>query len=917
MKRVLSVVSLFLLALFLIACEKTDEQPTDKNQVALDSAYSKMGAIISDPSNITVNFVVPTTLAGGVKAEWSSKEEGVISFVANPDGTMTATVNRPNMGEGDAKVEISAKLTIKAELSDATLEKVWSIVLTVKENTVEVIEINTIADVLAIRDEAYDGGTYSVTIPNVTVFAKGDVFFGYDGTGIVQLYQSQTTYEIGKVYTITGALEWYFGIWEIVKSTGVEQTGATPQYPTKQEIESVEDVINEFTEAGHHDYPTVASGNFEPVYATITGKVYMIPNDSSNYNTYIIDKDAETLVLGTSTQPANGLLVYYNTSDLAYLRSFAGFEVTMDVIIYTYRSNNLAFAIYYVGGPTGITANLNNEQKVDLAKSATKLPVEVYKANTTLTLPTTVEGVNVAWSFANQDAASNALVNLTTGAVTLPEGARQEVKLKATYTLGDAAGTKEFSILVGEIPLSTAAEVKAATSNTYKFRVQGTVLGYNGNRQISIVDASGAVTVYETAANAELINALNGKVVEFIGSRTVFNDLVQLTNVEFKEVADATPIVPTAADLLTYAKWDAKTLMPLQSGVVSVANLKVTEIVANTFGNVELVLVDVVTERTIKFFWDSRQPLAKEVSDFLLAVKVGDWLSFNSALLTWRNSTPQLAVTKVGQVVAGTEVVLTEAQKLNLDKLSLVVPSDIRTDLPSTFKYGSTVVWTASEAGIIAADGKFTAPATSKEVTLTAVLTNGEETVTLTFTVVARSADDKESLLFTFTFGDVAKTGYSAGTIKYNEGEQEISIEKNRAQINANASNDPWKTSGQFLVFAPIGSAKESYAILDLTADAFKDMTKIEFSFAAWNQNNVAQTKALEDSYLGIEKLVDGEWVKVGANVFSQLTKDELVTVSFDVQGGGKYRIVYNAPSATKTGNTDYAIGVDNVKILG
>ncbi|MGN3924870.1 hypothetical protein ABOA88_23965, partial [Pseudomonas sp. PKS] len=96
----------------------------------------------------------------------------------------------------------------------------------------------------------------------------------------------------------TGALEWYFGIWELIKNTGVEKTSATPQYPTKEVIESVDAKISALTTAGEHNYPAVADGNFEPIYATIKGKVFMIECDSCNYNTYIIDSTKNSLVLG-------------------------------------------------------------------------------------------------------------------------------------------------------------------------------------------------------------------------------------------------------------------------------------------------------------------------------------------------------------------------------------------------------------------------------------------------------------------------------------------------------------------------------------------------------------------------------------------------------------------------------------------
>ena len=218
MKKIFSLFALLFVGFVLVACNPTVKE--DGALTKLETAKSGMDILIEDPSNILANFVVPAKLAGNIAAEWASDNPGVISFGAAQEGEITATVIRPAKGQGDAAVKITATLKLKSELSDEILQVKWEKNLTVKENTVEEIEINTIADILAIRDVAYDGGTYSVDIPNVTIFAKGDVFFGYDGTGIIQLFQSQTTFEVDKVYDVTGALEWYFGIWELVKSTG-------------------------------------------------------------------------------------------------------------------------------------------------------------------------------------------------------------------------------------------------------------------------------------------------------------------------------------------------------------------------------------------------------------------------------------------------------------------------------------------------------------------------------------------------------------------------------------------------------------------------------------------------------------------------------------------------------------------------
>lgn len=916
MKKILSFIAILLVGLVLVACEPTVKE--DGAQAKLDTAHAGMDILISDPSNITANFVVPSMLAGGIEAVWTSDNPGVISFGAAVNNEVTATVNRPAKGQGDATVKITATLKLKSELSDEILEKKWEKTLTVKENTVEEIEINTIADILAIRDETYDGGEYTVTIPNVTIFAKGDVFFGYDGTGIIQLFNSQTTFEVGKVYDVTGALEWYFGIWELVKSTGVEKASATPQYPTKEIVNSVDSKISELTTAGEHNYPVVADGNFEPIYATVKGNIFMIEGDSSNYNTYIIDAAKDALVLGEQGTPASGFMFYYGTSDLPYVRSFAGFEVEMDVVIYTYRSNNLAFAVYYVGGEEGITANLNEEQKVDVAKNALKLPVEVYKADQTLTLANKSDEVNIAWSFKDSEDANNAFINLADGKVTLPTSGQKDVKLVATLTLGDVSTTKEFTIRVGEVAPSTIAEVLAATNNTYKFMITGTVLGYNGHGQISVADETGAITVYpsEDAANLAL---LVGKQVRIIGSRTVYRGLIQLGSPEVTNLElDGT--MPVATDLRTIDLWDAESLLPFQSNLVSVSNLKVKEVIANEYGNVELILEDEVTLKTIRFYWDSRQPLVGS-SDFIKGLKVGDYVSFTNALLTWRSNNGAIGIHAAAQVAVGESPVLTDEEELALDKQLLELPANVTESLvlPVTLTNGTTVVWTSSVPATIANDGTFVQPASDTPVTLTAALTNGEETDTKVFEVVAKGPIAASTLKYTIDFGtfNTNGTGYGAGDLTFENGDaKSYTFNKDRVQIN-NSTFEPHVTAGNFLVMSIRDNAHTAFIEFDFTAET--GLSKLSMDVSVWNQNNIDPVKNVANGHFALQIKVGDNWVDVEndtevTNLLPLITVNVYTTITFNLEGPGLYRLVYSG-EATASSNTVTALTVDNIKV--
>src|SRR5690606_6842028 len=217
MKKVLTGLLVMLFAFVLIACEQPTEEPpvTDGAIAKLASAKASLATLIEDKSNVTGNFEVPTKLANNVTATWVSSETGVVSF-GQPNastGFAVATVNRPNKGDGDATATITATLSLKSEISDEMLTDTWSETLTIKEKEVADVSIESVADILALEDAAYDG-TYQVVLEDMTIFAKSaNEAWAYDGTGIIQIYQGAAPQlEVGKVYTISGTIDWYFGI---------------------------------------------------------------------------------------------------------------------------------------------------------------------------------------------------------------------------------------------------------------------------------------------------------------------------------------------------------------------------------------------------------------------------------------------------------------------------------------------------------------------------------------------------------------------------------------------------------------------------------------------------------------------------------------------------------------------------------
>lgn len=521
----------------------------DEAQEFLDIAYDSLGGLIADPSNITTGFQVPSNLANGVTATWSSANPGVLSFgqPAQNTGLINTVVNRPSNGDGDARFNISATLSIPATLTSGNLTRVWTIEITVKENEVPELIIENVADILAIRDVAYDG-TLNVTLDDLTIIAKsaGDAF-AYDGTGTIMIYGgAASSLVVGNVYTIAGIAEWYYGLWEITGSTATLQAESQPQYPNKETVDSVDTKVASLVADGKHlsAFANAAAGNFEPIYASLTGKVYMIPGDSGNYNTWILD-DENTVgyvagsASGETKTPANAFMLYYQTPDFNLIRQYNGIVITIDVIIYTYRSNNHAFAIYYIGGPNGVSAILSDEQKQTIDANALSMPATILEA-TTLTLPTQGQnGSTITWTSSN-----NAIIDPTTGVVTIPESA-QAVTLTASVVVGQlTAVVKPFVIVVGQLSNTTLNDFDSLAVNTIAYSEVKVLwknpTGSSAGKTFVVGDQTGFAYVFNSTV-------LTMNVGDFVGLNYkvgVYRGLNQMTEVQVLTPSGNAPFIP-------------------------------------------------------------------------------------------------------------------------------------------------------------------------------------------------------------------------------------------------------------------------------------------------------------------------------------------------------------------------------------
>jgi hypothetical protein len=711
--------------------DTTSSIAVDPALAKLQSAFDSLGGLLADPTNLTTGFQVPVGLANGVTATWSSAEPGVLGFSTTPvSGLINATVNRPAKGNGDASFNIFADLSIPAELTAGNLTRRWTQAVTVKQNTVDLIVINSIADILALRDPALDR-TLNVTLSNLTIFARsGGEAFAYDGTGIIQIYRGAAeNLTVGKVYTISGLIDWYFGIWEIVDSTAEEQVNATPQTPTKEAITGVLGKVNRLTGEGAQLSAglTAAAGNFEPIYARVTGKVAIIADRPANYNTYILDKGMEpsAFVAGAGSVPANALLVYYQTVNYDLIKAYNGLEITIDVVIYTFRSDQRAFAVYYVGGPTGVTANLTDEQSQTIDAAALSLPASITEA-TTLTLPATGTngGSAITWSSSHSE-----VINATTGAVTIPNPA-VVVTVTASIQKGAATAiTRTFEVVVGLLENTTMAALLTKSAGNVAYSEGEVVYLAADKRTAVLADATGYGYIFNSVA-------LDITLGQFIGASYtvgVYRGLIQMTAVKLVTPKGTDPNITPVAQVMT-----ATQALPLTSAAAWAPALVTMELVGYASGNFTN---GYLAGFGTNFIQTNNAPTTLRDKKFT----VTGWLTGRGSATPAQSLTLISILDYATVVAAATDP--TDAEKFALSVERFVAPtgnnavtSNLTLPTLATF---ATVTWTSNSTSVISNTGVVTRPASGQPdavVSLSYVITIGNQStqpVSIEFTVKA------------------------------------------------------------------------------------------------------------------------------------------------------------------------------------
>lgn len=695
---------------------------------SISVAEAKDALLLAGIGNgVAADLVLPTTVGSdGVVVTWSSSNVEVIGN----DGKVT---RQPE--------NVTVILTATLTKGTATATKTFEVVVLSYAPYTEVASFQAAIDLsIANRQLSPAPDTYAKIEAVTVVGISGDGYMIYDGASLLFVFTSgapAASIKVGDVYDITGFVDYYFGSWQLnsIKSAEMPTILKASTQPAKVlSPATLPGTITQYIATLPQTFTQTAP--FPYAYLQIEGKVRV--QGTGSYDVFLVDFTyAGSGINSAANSPftPDALMIYYK-SNIDALRGLDGLKVKLNVFLYSYRTDRTIFTFIFTGVAADIEVlPMTDQESVDAAKAQaiSGLPA-IQETATTLVLPTNLLGTTIVWT-----SSDNALINPTTGVVTPVLGSQTAVTLTATITKGAASGTQTFVVKVGQIPLSTVAQVVEAAVNSTVYRVQGVVTASEYYRTYFIQQGDSGIAIF--TSNATMLATLKanvGKNVEVIGTRSVFNGLRQMAPQSILALGTTGAVVAVSADAVGL---NATDMLPYQGRLITLTQLKVTNRAIDSFNNVTLTLTQVATGRTVQMKWDSRVVLSTAASTLLGTLTIGKEISVTN-VLAWLNN-PYLYFSDSSIV---TEVAITDASKISGDKATLSLPVDVKTNqtltLPATGANGSAITWATSNDAVITAAGVVTVPSVGQvTVTLTATLTLGSLTETRAFQIVVGKSD--------------------------------------------------------------------------------------------------------------------------------------------------------------------------------
>ena len=643
---------------------------------------------------------------------WTSDKPNVLST----DGTVT----RPAVNTPNETVVMTATITEGGVTR--SMEKEF-VVFAIESSQL----LDSIGEIYSVKT-----GTY-VKVEGVTVVGKmTEGFFVSDGATILYIYDTNTLYpfvQVGHVYDIEGYYVLYFNAPQLENNASRPLTmKASSAAPSS--LNGVASTVN----AGIATKPAPSAAN--PMvynYLSITGKI-MIDNqetvDSGRYNTFLVDstytgtKVIKTLASGKATAyETPAIVIYYKSINKAAVENLNGKQVTINVVLYGWRTDrNIWYAVYLGDGTEIEVAFENDADAVTAVKNTLTVPTSFIEAST-MNLRDAQYGATIEWSSSNE-----AVINSATGVVTPVEGEQTTVTLTATIEKGTATETKTFTIKVGIPALSTIAAAKALADGT-TIRIKGILTAKTKTATYWMQDATGGINVYATGDALTQLDAMTlGVEVELVGELDIYNGLFEIVKIQIVTVKNSTPALPTPVSINAVEFTNAG-LLSYQGQLVSFEGFLLEADVNASVDSFSFYLYNPVNGKKISARVENTVPGFADIIAYLNPLAVDSPINVVSGILGWYNSY-QLAVTGVSGLTNGT---LTDGHKVALDAKAITIPATVTEagtiTLPAAGTNGSTIAWVSDNALINATNGAVTLPA------------SGQVTVKLTATVTLNAAE--------------------------------------------------------------------------------------------------------------------------------------------------------------------------------
>ncbi len=653
---------------------------------------------------------------------WTSSASEYI----NPDGTITQPV--------EENVEVTMTATITINTVDYTRDVVFTVAKLASGTPV-----STIAEGIALGVDTY------IEFQGVTViakFAEGQFFFT-DGVDIMYVYTTLLSVEVGQVYDISGVFVWYYSAPELTGS-------ATQPLKAVASDAAVSELTPEAVTVTEAIQDLVVPSAANPFYyhmVSVTGTIYY-DSTLGTYGTFLVPTgyDVNTTLDTTVT---DAIMIYYK-SDITVLQALAGQTVTVDLMMYGWRTDKLVWYANFWGTAADVEVVIvDDAEAVQTALDAIVLPATITE-NTTLDFPAELYGVTLTY------ASDNETVITTAGVVDVSTLTNQEtVTITVTATRGTVTDTKVITVKVGEVPLTTILEIydDVTIPDGSQIKIQGIVTAQTKNSGFWIQDTTAGLNIYiyDSTQQAELA-ALVGQEVILVGEKDIYNGLYEIKNVTEITVVNATPTPITPADL-TGVVLDATNLAAYKGQLISFDGyvLKAT-ITASSGTSFNFTLINLTTGNEISIRVESTLPDYAAVYAELTSYVTGSAIDVSGIIVSWYN-TPQLAVVNADNFAAGAADA-TDADLVAFDAAKFPTTDVTWTDdytLPTrTFSTATVVISTELQAYItddIAGSGKLLVVqpvGTDVTGTVTFTLTRGTETtdvvLNVTLTAIAEQA---------------------------------------------------------------------------------------------------------------------------------------------------------------------------------